>query len=112
MPVIQFSEQLVRLVQWKIYRSEAIFLAIEFSLYGQINTYIGDPQTVVRVPLVIREGLQGGTRDPSLLLHKKKTFFYLLGSVTAILLMTHSHFVHAAFASSVVCQSFDWMKFG
>jgi len=31
-------------------------------------------QPVVRVPLVVREGLQGGTRDPSVLLHKKNTF--------------------------------------
>jgi len=84
--------------------------------------YISGSQTVVRVPPAVREGLEGGTRDPSVLLHKKKTFcFYLSGSVnkflnfrvpplnfekwplyflTGILFMPHL---------CLVCQTFDRM---
>ena len=45
-----------------------------------------DSQTVVRVPSVVREGLQSGTRDPSVLLNKKNTFcFHLSNSVNKFL---------------------------
>jgi len=37
--------------------------------------YGSGSQTAVRVPLVEREGLQGGVRDPSVLLHKKHFVF-------------------------------------
>ena len=95
--------------------------------------YSSGSQTVVRVPLVVREGLQGGTRIDllSVLLHKKyidSCRFYLSGSVNKFLnfcvgyfpccvlkiaiKISHSHFVHVAFASILVFQTFDRIIFG
>ena len=88
---------------------------------------------MVHVPLVVREGLQGGTRIDlrSVLLHKKcvhSSSFCLSGSVNKFLnfcvgyfpccflklaiKISHSHFVHVAFVSVLVFQTFDRMIFG
>ena len=90
---------------------------------------------MVRVPTVVREGLQGGTRIDllSVLLHKKyihnhSCSFYLSGSVNQFLnfcvgyfpccflkiaiKISHSHFFHVAFVSILVFQTFDRMIFG
>jgi len=88
---------------------------------------------VVRVPLVVREDLQGGTRRGllSVFLHKKYMHsfsFYLSGSVNKFLnfcvayfpccflktaiKISHSHFVHVAFVSILVFQTFDRLIFG
>jgi len=49
-------------------------IAQQFLVCDQLNfVYSSDPQTMVR------EGLQGGTQDPSVLLQKKKTLFLLIG---------------------------------
>jgi len=71
---------------------------------------------MVRVPLVVREGLQGGTRDTSVLLHKKKTFcFCLSGSVNILLyfcvlpllILKNSHYhCSQAFCSCRICVWF------
>jgi len=48
---------------------------VNLSKKAKTCTHYGSgSQPVVRVPLVVRKGLQGGTRDPSVLLHKKNTF--------------------------------------
>ena len=88
---------------------------------------------MVRVPLMVREDLQGGTRRGllSVFLHKKyihRCSFYLSGSVNKFLNFcvayfpycflkiaiksSHSHFVHVAFVSILVFQTFDRMIFG
>jgi len=88
---------------------------------------------VVRVPLVVREDLQGGSRRGllSVFLHKKyiqSCSFYLSGSVKKFLnfcvayfsccfliiaiKISHSHFVHVGFVSILVFQTFDRMIFG
>ena len=88
---------------------------------------------MVRVPLVVREDLQGGTRRGllSVFLHKKyihSCSFHLSGSVNKFLnfcvayfpccflktaiKISHSHFVHAAFVSILVFQTFDRLIFG
>jgi len=88
---------------------------------------------VVCVPLVVREDLQGGTRRGllSVFLHKQYIHscrFYLWGSVNKFLnfcvahlpccflkitiKISHSHFVHVAFVSILVFQTFDRMIFG
>jgi len=82
---------------------------------------------------VVRKDLQGGTRRDLLsvfLLTKyiHSCSFYLLGSVNKFLKfcvvyfpccflkmaikISHSHFVHVAFVSILVFQTFDWMIFG
>jgi len=82
---------------------------------------------------VVREDLQGGTRRGllSAFLHKKyihRCSFYLSGSVNRFLNFcvayfpycflkmavknSHSHFVHVAFVSILVFQTFDRMIFG
>ena len=87
---------------------------------------------MVRVPLVVREDLQGGTRRGllSVFLHKKyihSCSFYLSGSVNKFLnfcvayfpccflktaiKISHSHFVHVAFVSILVFQTFDRLIF-
>ena len=88
---------------------------------------------MVRVPLVVREDLQGGTRRDliSVFLHKKyihSCSFYLPGSVNKFLnscvayfpccflimaiKISHGHFVHVAFVSILVFQTLDRMIFG
>ena len=100
----------------------------------RVCSYYGSgSQTVVRVPLVVREDLQGGMRRGLLcvFLHKKyihRCSFYLSGSVNKFLKFcvayfpycflkmaiksSHSHFVHVAYVSILVFQTFDRMIFG
>jgi len=94
---------------------------------------IGKFQTVVRVPPVVRENLQGGSRIDilSVFFHKKyihSCSFYLSGFVNKFLnfcgayfpccflkvaiKISHSHFVHVAFVSILVFLTFDRMIFG
>jgi len=95
--------------------------------------YISGSQTVVRVPLVVRQDLQGGTRRGllSVFLHKKyihRCRFYLSGSVNKFLnicvayflccflkmaiKISHSHFVYVAYVSILLFQTFDRIIFG
>ena len=88
---------------------------------------------MLRVPLVVREDLPGGTRRGllSVFLHKKyihSCSFCLSGSVNKLLnfcvayfpccflktaiKFSHSHFVHVAFVSILVFQTFGRMIFG
>jgi len=88
---------------------------------------------VVRVALVVHEDLQGGTRRGllSVFLHKKyihSCSFYMLGSVNKFLnfcvayflccflkmaiKISYSHFLHVAFVSILVFQTFDQIIFG
>ena len=88
---------------------------------------------MVRVPVVVREGLQGGTRIDllSVSLHKKCIHsynFYLSDSVNKFLnfciaywpcwflkmaiILSHSHFLNVAFVSIMVFQTFDRFIFG
>ena len=87
---------------------------------------------MVRVPLTVREDLQGGTRRDLLsgFLHKKYIHicsFYLSGSVKKFLnfcvayfpfcflkmaIKISHHFVHVAFVSILVFQTLDRMIFG
>ena len=88
---------------------------------------------MVRVPLVVREDLQGGTRKDLLSVFLLKKYihscsFYLSGSVNKFLKfcvvyfpccflkmaieISHSHFVHVAFVSILVFKTFDRMIFG
>jgi len=97
------------------------------------SSYSSGSQTVVRVPLMIREDLQGGTRRDLLSVFLLKKYihscsFYLSGSVNKFLKffvvyfpccflkmaikISHSHFVHVAFVSILVFQTFDRMIFG
>jgi len=41
--------------------------------------YISGSQTVVRVPPAVREGLEGGTRDPFCSTQKENILFLLIG---------------------------------
>ena len=87
---------------------------------------------MVRVPVVVREGLQGDTRTDLVFvfLHKKYIHsynFYRSGSVNKFLnfsvacflcwflkmaiILSHSHFLHVAFVSILVFQTFDRMIF-
>jgi len=88
-------------------------------------------RAVVRVLLVVREDLQGGTRTSllSVFLHEKyihSCSFYLQGSVNKFreffcvdyfpccflkmaIKISHSHFVHVAFVSILVFQTFGRM---
>jgi len=83
---------------------------------------------------MVREGLQSGTRKVSLLFFLKKNIyihnssFYLSGSVNKLInfcvayfpcwflkmsiTTSHSHFVHVAFVSILVFQTFDQVVFG
>ena len=100
--------------------------------YASVMTYNSGSQTVIRVPLVVREDLQGGTRRDllSVFLHKKyihSCSFYLSGSVNKFLnfcvayspccflkmaiKISHGHFVHVAFVSILVFQTLDRMIF-
>jgi len=69
----------------------------------------------------VHEGLQGGTRDPSVLLYKMKTFCFSLSCyvykflrfcvlpliVSKNGIISRNHFIHAACVSSPVCQTFE-----
>jgi len=96
------------------------------------STLTSGSQLVVRIPLVVREGLQGGMLMGLLFvfLHKKyiHTYrFYLSGSVIKFLnfcvanvswflkiaiIISHSHFDHVAFASILIFQTLNRMIFG
>ena len=89
---------------------------------------------MVRVPAVVREGLQGGTRiDLYFLFFFTKRCnhsynFCLSGSVNKFLIfcvayfpwwiqkmtviLSHSHFLHVAFVSILIFQTFDRITFG
>ena len=87
----------------------------------------------VRVPVVVREDLQGGTRIDllSVFLHKHyihNYYFHLSGSINKFrnfyvayfpcwflkmaIILSHSHFLYVAFVSIVVFQTFDRIIFG
>jgi len=83
--------------------------------------------------IMVREGLQNGTRKVSLLFFFKNIYihnssFYLSGSVNKLInfcvayfpcwflkmaiTTSHSHFVHVEFVSILVFQTFDQVLFG
>ena len=124
----------------EIWTNITILYCFIFKFMGGLELCFGglspcDSQIVVRIPLVVREGLQGGTRIDllSAFLHKKYilscSFYYrvlLINSWIFVLAtsyfpccflkiaikISHSHFVHVAFVSILVFQTFDRMIFG
>ena len=88
---------------------------------------------MVRVPVVVREGLQGGTRIDLLSVFLRKKYihsynFYLSGYVNKFLnfcvanfpswflkmatILSHSRLLHVSFVSTMAFQTFDRLIFG